>query len=197
VFQAQEERTLRLRADRPIPSASALISDPSIAREKGPLAGASRPFTGPILGQLRTSGASPLHMAKTGVGRGISFASFRRFWAVAANRNSSLAPLGPRRRNPSSLMMRFQVSKKHLDLFSLTTRNGVGLGLCDRPRLVASAFGQHLGLSAQASQSCLRAKPDELGSLREIVNPSRRVSPNSAGSPRPRIEILDAGGSRG
>jgi hypothetical protein len=53
VFQAQEERTLRLRADRPIPSAPALISDPSIAREKGPLAGASRPFTGPILGQQR------------------------------------------------------------------------------------------------------------------------------------------------
>ena len=30
-------------------------------------------------------------------------ASFRRFWAVAAKRNSSLAPLGPRRRNRSSL----------------------------------------------------------------------------------------------
>jgi hypothetical protein len=27
--------------------------------------------------------------------RGMSFATFRRFWAVAANRNSSLAPLGP------------------------------------------------------------------------------------------------------
>ena len=44
------------------------------------------------------------HVAKIGAGRGMSFASFRRFWAVAANRNSSFAPLGPRRRNRSSLM---------------------------------------------------------------------------------------------
>ena len=48
------------------------------------------------------SRASPPHVAKTGAWKGISFASFRRFWAVAANRNSSLAPLGPRRRNRSS-----------------------------------------------------------------------------------------------
>jgi Transposase domain (DUF772) len=44
----------------------------------------------------------------TGVGRGISFASFLKFGAVAANKNSSLAPLGPRRRNRSSLRMRFR-----------------------------------------------------------------------------------------
>jgi hypothetical protein len=44
----------------------------------------------------------------TGVGRGISFASFLKFGAVAANRNSSLAPLGPRGRNRSSLRMRFR-----------------------------------------------------------------------------------------
>ena len=37
-------------------------------------------------------GSSP-HVAKMGVGIGMSFASFRRFWAVAASRNSSLAPL--------------------------------------------------------------------------------------------------------
>jgi hypothetical protein len=36
--------------------------------------------------------ATPPHAAKIGAGRGMSFASFRRFWAVAANRNSSLAP---------------------------------------------------------------------------------------------------------
>ena len=51
---------------------------------------------------------APPHVAKTGAGRGMSFASFRRFWAVAANRNSSLAPFGPRRRNRSSLRMRFR-----------------------------------------------------------------------------------------
>ena len=30
---------------------------------------------------------------------GLSLASFRRFWAVAASRNSSRAPLGPRNRS--------------------------------------------------------------------------------------------------
>jgi hypothetical protein len=56
-------------------------------------------------GQSRTS---PPHVATTGAGKGMSFASFRRFWAVAANRNSSFAPLGPRRRNRSSPRMRFR-----------------------------------------------------------------------------------------
>ena len=52
-------------------------------------------------------GSSP-HVAKMGAGSGMSFASFLRFWAVAANRNSSLAPFGPRRRNRPSLRMRFR-----------------------------------------------------------------------------------------
>ncbi len=52
--------------------------------------------------------AAPPHEAKIGAGKGMSFASFRRFWAVAANRNSSLAPLGPRRREQCSLRMRFR-----------------------------------------------------------------------------------------
>jgi hypothetical protein len=56
----------------------------------------------------RQSWASAPHVAKMGVGRGMSFANFLRFWAVAANRNSSLAPFGPRRRNRSSLRMRFK-----------------------------------------------------------------------------------------
>jgi hypothetical protein len=38
----------------------------------------------------------------------MSSASFRRFWAVAADRNSSLAPFGPRRRNRSSLRVRLR-----------------------------------------------------------------------------------------
>jgi len=54
-------------------------------------------------------GSAP-HAAKIGAGKGMSFVSFRKFWAVAANRNSSLAPLGPRRRNRSSLRMRFRSS---------------------------------------------------------------------------------------
>ena len=52
--------------------------------------------------------ASSPHVANTGVGRGMSFANFRRFWAVAANRNSSLAPFGPLRRNRPSLSMRLR-----------------------------------------------------------------------------------------
>ena len=63
-----------------------------------------------------------------------------------------------------------QVSEVHLDLLTLAACDSVGLGLCDCARLVASGFingarailragelGQHLVLSAQASQSCLRA----------------------------------------
>jgi hypothetical protein len=41
-------------------------------------------------------------------GIGISFASFRRFWAVAARRNSLRTPFGPRSRSRSSLRMRLR-----------------------------------------------------------------------------------------
>ena len=51
----------------------------------------------------RQGRAAPPQAAKTGAGKGMSFASFLRFWAVAANRNSSLAPFGPRRRNRLSM----------------------------------------------------------------------------------------------
>ena len=56
----------------------------------------------------RQISVSAPHVANIGAGSGMSFASFRRFWAVAAKRNSSLAPLGPRRRNRSSLRMRLR-----------------------------------------------------------------------------------------
>lgn len=52
-------------------------------------------------------GSLPPH-AVAGVSGGISLASLRRFWAVAARRNSSLAPLGPRRRSRSSFRMRLR-----------------------------------------------------------------------------------------
>ena len=41
-------------------------------------------------------------------GTGISFAIFRRFWAVAARRNSSRAPFGPRSRSRPSLRKRLR-----------------------------------------------------------------------------------------
>lgn len=46
--------------------------------------------------------------AHTSAFTGLSFASFLRFWAVAASRNSSLAPLGPRNRRRPSLRMRLR-----------------------------------------------------------------------------------------
>ena len=63
---------------------------------------------------------SPPHVAKMGAGSGMSFASFRRFWAVAAKRNSSLAPFGPRRQStePEDAL---QMSEEHLDLLSFAT----------------------------------------------------------------------------
>ena len=45
------------------------------------------------LSARRSLAAAP-HVANTGVGRAMSLASFLRFWAVAANRNSSLALAG-------------------------------------------------------------------------------------------------------
>src|SRR6266576_1395745 len=53
------------------------------------------------------TGASP-QIAEVGAGTGISIASLRRFWAVAARWNSSRAPFGPRNRSRSSFKMRLR-----------------------------------------------------------------------------------------
>ena len=58
--------------------------------------------------RARSVAAASPYAAKIGAGSGMSFASFRRFGAVAANRNSSLAPFGPRKRSRSSLRIRFR-----------------------------------------------------------------------------------------
>lgn len=55
--------------------------------------------------------ASLAAQAVAGLVIGIIFAIFRRFWAAAARWNSSLAPLGPRRRRRSSFRMRFRWAK--------------------------------------------------------------------------------------
>jgi len=52
--------------------------------------------------------ATSLQVAAIGGGIGISLASLRRFWAVAARWNSSRAPLGPRSRSRSSFRIRFR-----------------------------------------------------------------------------------------
>ena len=51
---------------------------------------------------------SRLQIAVAGCGIGISLASFRRFWAMAAKVNSSRAPQGPRSRNRPSRRMRLR-----------------------------------------------------------------------------------------
>ena len=66
----------------------------------------------------RQNMGAPPHVAKIGSGKGMSFASFRRFWAVAANRNSSLAPLGPRRAQSIEPEDALQMSEEHLYLLS-------------------------------------------------------------------------------
>jgi hypothetical protein len=58
-------------------------------------------------------------MAKIGAGSGMSFTSFLRFWAVAAKRNSSLAPLGPQAQSVECEDDALQMSEQHLDLLSL------------------------------------------------------------------------------
>lgn len=58
-------------------------------------------------GWLCERGLRP-HAARGGAPTGISFAIFLRFWAVAARRNSSRAPHGPRSLKRSSLRMRFR-----------------------------------------------------------------------------------------
>jgi hypothetical protein len=66
------------------------------------------------------------HAAKIGAGKGMSFASFRRFWVVAANRNSSLAPR-PAPAQSVELQDALQMSEEHLDPLSLAARDRVGL----------------------------------------------------------------------
>src|SRR5204863_9304424 len=62
---------------------------------------------GSAVATMFVSGVSP-QVAEVGVGIGISMASLRRFWAVAARWNSSRAPFGPRNRRRSSFKMRLR-----------------------------------------------------------------------------------------
>src|SRR5258706_8333133 len=64
---------------------------------------------GRALGWMRTG--SFADQAGAGLAIGIIFAIFRRFWAAAARWNSSLAPLGPRRRRRSSFRIRLRWAK--------------------------------------------------------------------------------------
>ena len=67
---------------------------------------ASNSRFGPIA--LKKSGCRPAQAGSGCFTIGMSLAILRRFWAVAAIWNSSLAPFGPRRRNRSSFRMRLR-----------------------------------------------------------------------------------------
>jgi hypothetical protein len=69
-----------------------------------------RPWRGWRL-QMLAAPADCAGQASAGSLRGISLASFRRFWAVAARRNSSRAPHGPLSRSRSSPRMRLRWAK--------------------------------------------------------------------------------------
>ena len=95
-------------------------------------------------------------------GAGNILASFRRFWAVAARRNSSFAPHGPRNRNRPSPRMRLRWAKSISTFF----RSFIEISYCSvlamsratwrasscssRVMVREPAFGQHLALDGQA-----------------------------------------------
>src|SRR5436190_24138446 len=85
------------------------------------------------------TGASP-QIAEVGAGTGISIASLRRFWAVAARWNSSRAPFGPRNRSRSSFKMRLRWANSISTLLSFTPGGDIGLDGRDVARHVASAL---------------------------------------------------------
>src|SRR5208283_844300 len=99
-----------------------------------------------------------------------SLASFRRFCAMAASVNSSLAPQGPRNRSLLSLRMRLRCANS-ISIFFRSRRDRKYSGVPARCRTTSRAAswmllgilrwgwpGQHFSLSAQASQSLWLAR---------------------------------------
>src|SRR5215207_9028598 len=119
---------------------------------------------------LRRPSRSPEAHARAGVSVGTSLASLRRFWAVAARWNSSLAPFGPRSLRRSSFRMRLRCANSISTFFrcrrEVTYSFVAAMSLAisrapswiERGILRAGVLGQHCGLSEQASQSSLLAR---------------------------------------
>ncbi|CDM62186.1 hypothetical protein LPU83_pLPU83d_0816 (plasmid) [Rhizobium favelukesii] len=101
---------------------------------------------------------------------GLSFASLLRFWAVAASRNSSRAPHGPRSLKRAIRRMRFRCAKSistflrrcrdcsYSGVAAIARATSRASSLRSRGTLRAGAFGQQRCLSSQASQSFLLAR---------------------------------------
>src|SRR5512133_2394841 len=78
------------------------------------------------------------HGSAAGGGRATSFASRRRFCAIAARVNSSCAPHGPAQPKPPQPQDAFEMSKQHLDGFAMAARSFESLGLGQGTSNVAS-----------------------------------------------------------
>src|SRR6202042_3220109 len=101
---------------------------------------------------------------------GLKRASRLRFWAVAARRNSSLAPFGPLSRKRARRRIRLRWANSISTFFRRRQASTYcGVAACARATsrassfrslgiLRATAFGQHWALSLQASQSNLLAR---------------------------------------
>ncbi len=103
-------------------------------------------------------------------GAGKILANLRRFWAVAARRNSSLVPHGPRNRSRPKPRMRLRWAKSISTFFrsfieisywrvlAISRATWRASSCSSRVILRASALGQHLAFDGQASQTSFRAR---------------------------------------
>ena len=83
--------------------------------------------------------------------------------AVAAKRNSSWAPLGPRKRNWPSFKDAFEMGKQHLHHLSLPARHAISLGLADGASDIAYRFlGAAVDLSGDHVGPALRLRLADL-----------------------------------
>jgi hypothetical protein len=69
----------------------------------------------------------------------MSFASFRRLWAVAAKKELIFSSGWTAEAQSTKPEDALQMSEEHLDLLSFSTRDGVGLGLAIAPTLSRAA----------------------------------------------------------
>ena len=103
-------------------------------------------------------------------GAGRILASFRRFWAVAASRNSSFAPHGPRNRrrprprmrlrwaNNISTFFRSLIEMSYCLVLAMSRATWRASSCSSRVIDLASAFGQHFCFDGHAWQVSFRAR---------------------------------------
>jgi hypothetical protein len=85
---------------------------------------------------------------------GLSLASFLRFWAVAASKNSSRAPRGPRSRRRPEPEDALEVSEQHLELLASVPRAFIGRREGKCPGHVVGVFVE---VARDLARGCVRA----------------------------------------